>query len=426
MAARPIASLVFRIIVGLAVLAAAAGGALLLAKLRPEAARAAAGPKALRVELSPLERSDLRLPITSYGLVQPLRRIALAAEVGGRADSVHAGLEPGQWLERGELIVALDSSRQRFALDRLQARLAGVLASLDRARLEAAQSERGVALGETLLALERDQLARAETLFLNGKTSDSEVKRLRRTSLQQEDALRRLRDQRALVVPQLAQLAADSAGLAVEIADARRELARCTLRAPFSGRIRSVDLEQFEQVQAGTPLVTIDDMRALELEVPIKLAEAVLLLAGDHDGAVAERPDAELSLDLGDGRAELWRGQLVRLLPIDPATQTRKAIVRVDDLGGLRLGLALEPDVFCKVTLRPPPLRGVLAIPRHLLRPDGTVAVFRDGTLALEPVEVARQVGGWSVLSGGLDEGALLITTPLAVAVPGMALEADE
>ncbi len=420
---RPGLALPVRLGCGLLMLILAGLGAFALTRLKKEAPRDEQPIPIEQVEVLVLERSDLSSPLVSYGLVLAGRRIELAAEVAGRADSVHAGLKRGLWIEQGELIAAIDSRRQRIELERLRAQLDRASALLARSRLERYQLGDGIRIAEKLYLLERDQLARAETLFATGKTSDNEVKRLQKTSLQSEDSLRRLRDSQALIGPQLAQLKADSAALGAQLADARIQLEQCEIRAPVSGVIREVALEQFQQLAAGRMLLAIDDVETLELEVPLTLADASLFNLPAHDGSVVEPAEATVLLDLGDGREEAWRGRLVRLQPIDPETQTRKAVIHVAERLGQREQMLLEPGMFCRIELSSPPQRNVLAVPRHLLRSDGRLPLVVDGRLELRPVKLGRSFGDWSVIVEGVEAGVQVLRSRLPIMVPGMPLE---
>jgi membrane fusion protein (multidrug efflux system) len=217
-------------VAGFVLLAVVLGSGVLLASWKQgndESAAAAAAnrPEPVeRVTLATAEAREHHATTTAIGTVLSLRSITLRNEVSGTV--ARESLRPGQVVEAGALLVALDSSVERAELRALEAQ---------------------AKLSETMLQ-------RRERLLEHGATTQDEVDQVR---AQRDVAQAQTEKLRALV-------------------------AKKSIRAPFRARVGLSDVHAGQYLDVGTELTTL---QGVSDEVNIDFSVAQSVAAGMRPGA---------------------------------------------------------------------------------------------------------------------------------------------
>ncbi|MEM9301317.1 MAG: efflux RND transporter periplasmic adaptor subunit [Pseudomonadota bacterium] len=206
---------------------------------------------------------------TAPASVVPANRSALAAEVAARVQAV--AHDVGARVSAGDLLVALDDTDYRLAVDGAQASLRAADARIRQAEL---------------------RLERAQSLSGDGYISDDDL----------------LARQTELDV-----LLAEKATATVQLSQARESLARTTIEAPFDGTIVSRSAQVGGYVVPGSPLLTIVEDEALEIEAEIAPEQAEFL---------ASSPQIELHVRNRVAAVELLR--LSRVIDAQTRVQTAR------------------------------------------------------------------------------------------------------
>jgi RND family efflux transporter MFP subunit len=130
---------------------------------------------------------------------------------------------------------------------------------------------------------------------------------------------RRLAELNSIGNLQVDQAAAKEKEAEAEATAMRVTVAKCTLRAPFSGRVAKLDVDAHEYVAPGKPLMEILDTRHLELQMIVPSRWLSWLKKGSP---LSVRVD-ELGRD--------YPARVIRLgARIDPVSQTISVAARVD------------------------------------------------------------------------------------------------
>jgi RND family efflux transporter MFP subunit len=161
------------------------------------------------------------------GTVRAARRAELAFQVSGTLTRLSVG--EGQEVRDGEVLAQLDQRDFENSLRSAQGQFGNV-----RAALESARSEY-----ERILRIRKQD---------PGATSESMV-------VKRREAM-----DRALAELESVQAAVDAA---------RDKLGYTSLRAPFSGIVSRRHVENFQEVQAKEPIVSLDDISSLEILVDL-------------------------------------------------------------------------------------------------------------------------------------------------------------
>ena len=122
---------------------------------------------------------------------------------------------------------------------------------------------------------------------------------------------------------------------------------------------------------------------------------------------------------------KLWHGRLARVkAALDQTTRTLPVVIEVDDPapGDSTTHAAdrLKPGMFVTVRIQGRQVENVHRLPRHLVHDGDTVYLAVDDQLSIRPVTILRRFKQSVLISDGLSDGDLVVTTPLSGAVPGM------
>ncbi|MGI9433132.1 MAG: HlyD family secretion protein, partial [Myxococcota bacterium] len=220
--------------------------------------------------------------------------VPIVPEVSGIVESVH--VELNQIVKAGDLLAGIDSESYEVAVERAEAELAraGDAIGADTGGVAAAEARVEKAKAE-LLAGQRDE-KRVSALYAAGASSefraDNAKSRVEKAQAEYDAALAELESARQTLGtggtenPRIRSAAAD-------LANARLDLERATLRAPTDGGVTNVRVEVGQFANAGTPLMTF--ISASDVWVEAYLRENAL-------GNVRVGDPAEISLDVAPGR----------------------------------------------------------------------------------------------------------------------------
>jgi membrane fusion protein (multidrug efflux system) len=327
---------------------AAALAAWKYAAMRADAAASANQPEPMEsvtvVAARPVQH---RQTTTSIGTVLALRSITLRNELPGTVRQVM--LVPGQVVEMGTVLVALD-----------------------------------VAVEEAELKAQEAQAALAETTL-------ERMRRANETRAASQLEVDRARAERDVALAQIARIKAI--------------IGRKTVRAPFRARVGLADVHPGQYLNEGTQLTTlqgVDD--AVHVDFTVAQHVAAGLRVGQPVDIVASDDEASAARNGG-----VVPARIVALdARIDPTTRNAMVRARIE-----RGAAAPAPGASVRVRVPVGPSRTAVAVPVSALRkgPGGdhvfVVAPDQDGKTRarLRPVESGAMLGDEVVIHAGLTAG---------------------
>lgn len=345
------------------------------------------------VTVTPLP-GEGRITLRGSGTVRPLHEVTLVAQVAGKITWIADEFVTGGAFRQGEIILQIDSTDYVNAVTLARADV--IQRQLDLLR---AEEEMTVSKEEWALLEDRTGVQRPADSTTLGSLVLKEPQR-HAAAAQLESAHARLRD-----------------------AEARLERTRIT--APFNGRLRSkgADLGQF--VGPGQAVASYFGTDVVEVDVPIAGKDVPLL--GDLllRGTASAR--ARLVLATGGGVHE-WQGVVHRTEgALTEATRTLSAVIRVRrpyERSDARPPLLV--GTFLTAYLEGKRIDSYYSLPRQVLREDDMVWVVRDGRLYSQPVEILQEVEETLLITGGVTEADLVVTSMLDVMIDGMQVRVQE
>ena len=342
---------------------AVAAAALWLGTGMPQGA--AQQPALVSVDAVRMEAMAQTVPVIGRLVAQ--RAGDVAARTAGPVAELHVAV--GDRVEKGDMIVVLDTVRLRAELDRLAAIVNEAQAQMERLTAQA--------------ALRRQELRRLEGLRTSAAFSQSRFEDARQEVIIAESAIG---------TAEAARLSA-SASLSL----ARIDLAWATVGAPYPGVITLVHTEIGAWLGVGQRVVSMVNDRDLEVEADVPSNRVAALDAG-----------TAVSVVLDDGTEHT---AVVRTVVPQENALTRTRQVRFTPrFAAVRRPLAINQSAT--VVLPAGRSREVLTVHKDaIVRNQGQAFVYvaDDGTAQIRPVQLGAAVGGRFEVLGGLGPGESVV-----------------
>jgi HlyD family secretion protein len=239
-----------KVVLGLLVLAAI-GGAASYQVLRAE--------RGVEVRTDVVAEREVVSTITATGQVRALRQVNISSDVMGRVTELL--VEEGSEVQEGDVLLSIDPSQISAAVSRARASLSQAEAQVAQQRANLFQAERDLTRLRGIAELDSALVTRQSL----------------------EEAETRVEVQGALLRSSLYGAEQAEAGLA----EAEDQLNRTTIRAPISGRVIRLNIEEGETAVVGTMnnpgslLLTIGDLSAIEAVLAVDETDVPRIAVGD-------------------------------------------------------------------------------------------------------------------------------------------------
>ena len=352
------------------ILLAAVGIAVAMTMARPTP------PKKERVQLDPLvevmvlETMDAHFEIRSQGTVRPGTETVLSAEVSGTITYISPKYVAGGVFARGEVLLRIDPTNYRVAVNQAEALVAQRQIEYD---------------GATKL---RAQGYRAEAEYASAKAALATAK--------------------------------------AELVRASRNLERSEIRLPYEGIVRAKETDLGEFVNMGTRLGVVFATDVAEVRLPLTdLDLAYVDLPGATEVTAsggAEGPMVTLSA-VQRGKRQTWSAQIVRSEGVvDEKSRVTYAVARIQDPYKLHSdGVALPVGSFVAAVIDGSRADGVIRVPRSVVRGSNELLfVSDDDRIRIGAVNIVRSDADYIYLNAGAEAGDRIVTTVIETPVNGM------
>jgi RND family efflux transporter MFP subunit len=332
------------------------------------------------------------LSVLTQGTVQPRREIDLVTQVSGKIVEVSDNFADGAFVRQQHLLIKIEDHDYRYALIRAEAQLADA---------------------EQLLATEKGRARQAKREWRNLGNAEANDLFLRKP-----------------------QLAAANAAVAAARADrdqARLNVQRTEIVAPFDGRIREtrVDLGQF--VNAGTALARFYATDKVELRLPLTDKQVALLDLPLYSQNSADQLAATVDIETvyGDQRWH-WQGEIVRVdASLDMQSRLTYAVAEIaQPFVVAEDGQSNRPPLmigqFALAAIQGRQLDNVVAIPRAALQPGNSLWLVNDRQqLQQQTVKVLQANADIAYVQFENNQPVTIMVSQLTVAVDGMVVNPE-
>ncbi|MFT2720925.1 efflux RND transporter periplasmic adaptor subunit [Deinococcus sp. A31D244] len=330
----------------------------------------------------------LNVQRSASAIIEAQRDSQVAAQSGGNVRAVLVA--EGDRVNRGDVLVQLDDTQQRQALENARLQVQQAQINLDQTRTNTGQASAAlnasVTSARAALAQAQSGAQSAETLYGLGGVSladlqaaRSQLAQAQSTLAQAQNALAQNGSSASGSVP-LQQASLKSAQASV--AQAEENLARTAVRAPFSGTVASLAVSVGEFAGQGSPVARLVDPGSIRAKFSVPSGDALAL----KDGA---------RLNLGYGGVN-YVAVVTGTPNIAGTNRLVPVTARVE--GGEALPVGATAQARYRNTLG----TGTL-VPSSAVQVDGgqnAVYVAAEGLAQLTPVTVVAESGGQVALRG--------------------------
>lgn len=329
-----------------------------------------------------------QLYVHTQGTVQPAKEIDIVAQVAGIVQTIDPQFANGAFFQKGQRLLNIEDADYRFALIRAEA---------------------NVAEAKQVLAVERARAAQA-------------VKEWR--DLGQEDA-----NALSLRKPQLASALAKLRAAEADRDEAKLNLDRTAIKAPFNGRVRMKYADEGQYVSLGTPIAKLYATEKAEVRLPLTDKQLALLdfpLGLTKPDTEFPRVDFEVMFA---GEEQNWRGKLVRTeASVDIKSRVIYAIAEITNPYSTNGGkMPLHVGMFVNAKISGRVLDKVIRLPRKALQVDQQILVVNEfDDLQVKPVDILQANRTHVVLKGDIRGGERIVVSNMPMAVTGMRVSPRE
>jgi RND family efflux transporter MFP subunit len=378
----------FQLLTPVLMLLAGGVAAVALMQSGPGAKREPPPRQARLVEIQPLVIGSARTRIDAMGTVIPAESVILQPQVSGEIVSVSDDLEPGGLFRSGDELLRIDPRDYE---------------------LEVLQRESEVAQAQSTLRLEQGQqaIAKREYEILNESMQD---------------------DDRELVLrkPQLDSVRAQLALAKAKLEQAKLDLQRSRVRAPFNVIVASKAVDVGARVTTASTLATLvgTDTCWLEVSVPVNQLQWISIPRGN----AMKGSKVRISNPVAWGADGFREGRVIRLAgDLEKEGRMARLLVEVDDPFTLKPENSDKPVMlmggYVSVEIEGRPLEQVATIAREHLRDGDRLWIMgADAALEIRKVDVVFRGHDQVLVADGVQAGEQLVVTDLAAPVAGMSL----
>ncbi len=378
----------FKLLAPLITLLAGVLAAMALMQSGPSAKREPPPRQARLVETRPVVIGSALTRIDAMGTVVPAESVTLQPQVGGEIVFVSDDLQPGGLFRTGDELLRIDPRDYELAV---------------------LQRESEVAQAQSTLRLEQGQqtIAAREFELLNESLQD---------------------DDRELVLrkPQLESVRAQLALAKAKLEQAKLDLQRTRIRAPFNALVESKQVDVGARVTSATTLATLAGTDAcwVEVSVPVKQLQWISI----PRASTSEGSQVRITNPAAWGTGAFREGRVIRLAgELEEAGRMARLTVEVDDPFTLNPENTDKPLMlmgsYVSVEIEGRPLEQVATIAREYVRDGDRLWIMgADATLEIRKVDIVFRGRDQVFVAEGVRAGENLVVTDLAAPVAGMPL----
>ena len=376
----------------LLILAAAVGGIVLINQTEPTAQRGGATRQsAALVETVVAERGAYRPRIRVLGQVEPARDIVLSPRVSGQIIELDPAFIPGGVVKQGQPLLSIDPADF-----------------------------------ESTLAMRQSDLRQAEADLAIEQGRQNVAKREFEQLGEQIDPANR-----SLVLrePQIESIRARVEAAEAAVRQARLNLQRTKITAPFDAKILRRSVNIGSQVAPGDELARLvgTDEYWIMATVPLRHLRWIRF-PQDNPADGGEGSLVYLTNPNTWGPDTQRRGQVKRMIgSVDNQTRLARVLISVPDpLARETDGPPLVLGSLLETEIEGQPIDDVVRLNRDYLRQNETVWVMEEGELSIRDTQIIFRDAEYAYIADGVTDGEHVVTTTLATVADGVRLRRAE
>ena len=331
------------------------------------------------VSAQSLIKQDVYASIQSQGVVMPSLELPLISEINAQVNWLSDNMKAGASFKKGDTLIKFDKRDYELALISANSNVFNAEVNLERELAE----------------------------------SDMANKEWARIGEGEASAL-------TLRKPQLAQAKATLEAAKAQAEQAKRNIERTTIIAPFNGRVRKNNIDTWSTVFIGTPLGLIYSTDYYEIRLPIT-DQDIQFTGLQFDGKrISEENQLDVEIkSITLQHSNIWNGKIIRTeAETDPQTKMMVIVAKIN-LSSNRKNL-LTIGQFVKATIQGLRQTEVIKIRRSLVRDNAIWIVDESNKLRKRNIIVWRYENNMAFIKQGIFFNDKLLTSRLSTLIDGM------
>jgi RND family efflux transporter MFP subunit len=364
---------------------------LLIYGTEPTAKSEAATKKtAMLVSVKQVSKGDFTPTFQATGTVQAFEDVSLNAQVSGQVIRRNPTFVPGGIVKKGTELLKIEPADYYN------------LVELRESELTQAQTNLEVEMG-------RQNIAEQDLSLIGGDSLNEQ--------------------QRSLVLrePQLEAVRGQLKAAKASLEQARLNLQRTSVTAPFDARIISQNVSVGSQVSPGDNLGRLVGIENywVEVSIPVKKLKWLRFPQQDERGAEVIIKNST-DWEEGESRSGYLESKVGAL---DRRSRLARVLIKIPQpvAGDTAEGSGPELMIgsFIEAYLKGEKVKNVVPVERDFIRTGNTVWVMRDGLLEIRPVKIKLMDATHAFISEGLEEGELIVTSNISTVTDGIPLRTE-
>lgn len=371
------------IIISVIILAVAAAVTFAIFSTEPSATKTGASKEtAMLVDIITVQSGTFSPVFNATGNVQPAEDVILSPRVSGEIIRRSDNFTPGATVAKGQILLQIDPADFRNTLQLRQSDLMQAQADLkvEQGRQDIARQDFQL-IGDTLVGMDKNLVLRE---------------------------------------PQLKAIEASYQAAKASVNQARLNLQRTTIKAPFNGQILSRNVNQGSQVAVGDNLgrIVSTDEYWVVVNVPVSKLPW-LKFTTNNDKNNSEGSEVKITDTKAWKKGAYRIGYLHELIgALENQTRMARLIVTVPDPLSLKVENKGKPTMlinsFVEVNVEAEEISDVVRLSRDYVRKNETVWVMQNNRLRIKQVEIMLQDAQYAYISSGLNDQDSVVTSSLA------------
>lgn len=354
----------------------------------PEASRVGATKQtAMLVEVTGVEQGTFHPTIQVMGTVRPAQHITLSSRVSGKIIGIDDAFTPGGYVQEGETLLRIDPSDYKNMLRQRKNDLQQAVTDL--------KVEQG-----------RQDVARRDFKLL-GDTLTEKLREQNRSLVLREPQL------------EAAKMQVKAARAVVD--QAKLNLARTSIEAPFDALIISRNVNIGSQVAPGDNLARLIGVEKYWVEATVPLSE-LQRLTFTEDG---KKGSPVKIRNRSAWEEDVYRsGYLYKSVgTLTSNTRMARVLINIPDPRAMQPENAAKPpliiDSFVEVSIKGKKMDNIVRLNRDYIREDNTVWLMKNDRLNIQNINIVFRDPQYAYIDSGITEQAKVITTNLSTVAEG-------
>lgn len=342
---------------------------------------ASAATTTTRVQTATVTRGNLVATVSAAGNISAPEDAALAFQQSGRVSKVN--VQVGDAVKKGQLLMEIDTTDLELSLRTSQATLTSSQANFESAKLKNAQNANQLIVAKTQLdkatiALQKAQNEYNAIAWRGDVGMTTQAQTLQTATIDYQSALANYQIQAANINDTaLKQAEAQLERDTISVEQAKRNIERARIYAPFDGVVSQVNFSVGDSAGTGTAVIVVD---LAQLQVRVTIAEVDI-------AKIKVGQSSQITMDALPGRT-----YSARIIAISPVATITQGVVNYSVIANLTNNDgAVKPGMTSNLSITVDQRENVLLVPLRAVRAQGnqrTVTVQHQGQDIALPVTV--------------------------------------